>query len=194
MKIVSNKYDNRVVANLLPIRYRGNIVWGEPDVYWPSELTADANPDWNKQGLIHEKRLMPAKSLRCNFKSIKFTNAKVALLSSDVIGTASINSIAKSITLTDISKYDWPDKAVGYSIAFEQDNYVNEYEIITRTNDVLIYSDSFNLTRTLSNQKWVIRGKPQGETLNLLNFSIIYEIAGQSLNPYRTAGSGEVGT
>lgn len=189
LQIVSNNDDNRVVANLLPIRYRGNIVWGEPDVYW-----GDHTLEWNRQGLIHEKRLMPAKSLRCNFKSLKFTNAKVAIVSSDVIGTASIDKVFKTVTLTNLSSYDWPSKAVGYYISFESDNYVNEYLIVQRTNDVLVYQDALNTSQSAPNQNWVIRGKPQGETLNLLNFSIVYDISGPSLNPFKTAGSGEVGT
>lgn len=193
LQIVSNNDDNRVVADLLPIRYRGNIVWGEPDIYWPSALTADANPEWNRQGLIHEKRLMPAKSLRCNYKSLKFTNAKVAILSSDVIGTAIVDKVTKTVTLTNLASYDWPTKAIGYYIAFEYDNYTNEYLILQRTDDTLVYQDILGSSVSASNQKWVIRGKPQGETLNLLNFSIIYEVSGPTLNPFRTAASGEVG-
>lgn len=187
LQIVSNNDDNRVVANLLPIRYKGNILWGEPDVYW-----GDVSLEWNKQGLIHEKRLMPAKSLRCNYKSLKFTNAKVALLSSDTIGTVTVDNISKTAILTNITSYDWPDKAVGYFIAFEEDGYTKEYEIITRTNDSLVFNDPLNQSVSGLGQKWVMRGKPQGEALNLLNFSIIYDISGPSQNAFRTAESGEV--
>ena len=189
LQIVSNNDDNRIIANLLPIRYRGNIFWREPDVYW-----GDATLDWNKQGLIHEKRLMPAKSLRCNYKSLKFTNAHVAILSSDVIGTVTVNSTLKTATLTDIVKYDWPSKAIGYYISFETDNYTKEYKISNRTDDVLVYTDTLDTSVSGSNLKWVIRGKPQGEILNLLNLSIVYDIAGQSQGAYKVSGSGEVGT
>lgn len=189
LQIVSNNDDNRVIANLLPIRYRGNIFWGEPDVYW-----GDVTLDWNKQGLVHEKRLMPAKSLRCNYKSLKFTNAHVAILSSDVIGTVTVNAAAKTATLTNIVRYDWPKKSVGYYISFENDNYTKEYKISNKTDDVIVYLDSLDTSVSGSNVKWVIRGRPQGEILNLLNLSIIYEIAGQSQGAYKVSGSGEVGT
>jgi hypothetical protein len=189
LQIVSNNDDNRKISALLPIRYRGNIVWGDPDVYW-----GDPQLYWNKQGLVHEKRRMPATNLRCNFKSIKFTNAKVAIISSDLIGTANINSTLKTVTLSDVVRYDWPSFAVGYFIAFEQDNYTTEYEVIGRTADVLTYVDVLNKTSTLNNQKWILRGYPKGEVLNLLNMSLIYEISGPTLNPYRTSDSGEVGT
>lgn len=189
LQIISNNDDNRKIANLLPIRYRGNMIWGEPDVYW-----GDHSLDWNKQGLVHEKRRMPAKSLRCNFKSIKLTNAKVAIISSDLIGTANINSVAKTVTLSDVVSYDWPSFSIGYFIAFESDNYITEYEVIGRTDDVLTYVDDLNKTQTAINQKWILRGYPKGEILNLLNISLVYEMSGPTLHPYRSGESGEVGT
>jgi hypothetical protein len=137
---------------------------------------------------------MPAKSLRCNYKSLKFTNAHVAILSSDVIGTVTVNASAKTATLTDIVRYDWPSKAIGYYISFETDNYTKEYKISNRTDDVLVYTDTLDTSVSGSNLKWVIRGKPQGEILNLLNLSIVYDIAGQSQGAYKVSGSGEVGT
>lgn len=186
LQIVSNNDDNRIVSNLLPIRYRNNILWGEPDVYW-----LDLNLEWNRQGLIHEKRLMPAKNLRCNYKSLKFTNAHVAILSSDVLKTnVNVNAGLKTATLSDIT-YDWPTKSIGYFISFEFDNYTKEYEIIGRSNDILTFADPLN-TSISGTFKWVIRGKPIGEVLRLLNVSVIYDIAGPSQNAFKVSGSGEV--
>jgi hypothetical protein len=189
LQIISNNDDNKKIGDLSPIRYRGNILWGDPDVYW-----GDLSLEWNKQGLLHETRRMPAQSLRCNFKSIKLTNAKVAIISSDLIGTASINANAKTVTLTNTTTYDWPSRSVGYFIAFEYDNFTKEYEIILRTGDVLIYNDFYSTSQSGTNQKWILRGYAKGEVLNLLNMSIIYEMSGPTLNPFRSSESGEVGT
>jgi len=188
LSVVSNNDDQRKVAELLPIRYRGNIVWGEPDIYW-----GDATLEWDRRGLISEKRRMPAKNLRCNFKQLKLTNAKVAIINSDRIGTADIDSVAKTVTLSNIVSYDWPTYSVDYYIAFEQDDYTNEYLIVARTDDVLTYVDTLNRTVTTIGSKWVIRGYPKNEVLNLLNFSIIFEVSGPTLNTYKGAESGEVG-
>lgn len=185
LQLVSNNDDSRIVSNLLPIRYRGNIVWGDPDVYW-----GDITLEWNRQGLIHEKRLMPAKNLRCNYKSLKFTNAHVAILSSDIIGTAVINPSLKTATISN-TIYDWPDKCIGYFISFESDGYVREYEIVGRSPDILTFSDPLNFVGN-GTQKWVIRGRPLGEVLNLLNLSIIYDIAGPSQTAFKVSTSGEV--
>lgn len=185
LQIVSNNDDNRIVSNLLPIRYRGNIFWGEPDVYW-----GDITLEWNRQGLIHEKRLMPAKNLRCNYKALKFTNAHVAILSSDTIGTAIINPSLKTATLSN-TIYDWPDKSIGYFISFAEDGYIREYEITGRSPDILTFSDVLNAVGS-GTQKWVIRGRPLGEVLNLLNVSVIYDVAGPSQTAFKVSTSGEV--
>lgn len=190
LQITSNNDDDKVISDLLPIRYLGNIFWGEPDVYWMNDALI-----WNKQGLIHEKRLMPAKSLRCNYKSLVFKNASVAIVSSDIIGsTVDINATTKTVILNLNRKF--PTKSIGYYIAFENDNYTQEYEIIAISGDSrqIQYSDLLNTSLSGTSKKWVMRGYPKGETLNLLNFSMIYEESGPSLNPYRTSDSGEVGS
>lgn len=189
LRIVSNNDDDRIVADLLPIRSRGKILWGEPDVYW-----GDYTLDWNKQGLIHEKRLMPAKSLRCNYKSLKFTNAHVAIVSSDIIGNANVNSTLKQATLN-ISNSKWLTKSVGYFIAFE-DDFTKEYEITGLSGDekIITYLDPLGTSVNGSNKKWVIRGLPLGEVLNLLNLSLIFDISGPSQGAYKVSNSGEAGT
>ncbi|NDC94888.1 hypothetical protein EB118_12640 [bacterium] len=189
LRIVSNNDDDRIIADLLPIRSRGKIVWGEPDVYW-----GDYTLDWNKQGLIHEKRLMPAKSLRCNYKSLKFTNAHVAIVSSDIIGNAIVNVSLKQATLVNpLSK--WITRSIGYFIAFE-DDFTKEYEITGLSMDekIITYSDPLGTSLNGSSKQWVIRGRPLGEVLNLLNLSIIYDVAGPSQAAYKVSNSGEAGT
>jgi hypothetical protein len=187
LEITSDNDDSRVIGVMKPIRYRGNITWGEEDIYW-----GDSVLEWNKQGLIHEKRRMPAKSIRCNYKRIKLSNAKVAILNSDQIGNVNVNASAKTATLVNSGTFDWPSNAVDYYLAFEADNYVTEYLVTARTNDVLTYEDSLNASTTATGQKWVLRGYQKGEVLNLLNYSLIYELSGPTLGVYNNTDSGEV--
>jgi hypothetical protein len=137
---------------------------------------------------------MPAKSLRCNYKSLKFTNAHVAIVSSDIIGNASVNATLKQATLN-ISNSKWLTKSVGYFIAFE-DDFTKEYEITGLSGDekIITYSDPLGTSLNGSNKQWVIRGRPLGEVLNLLNLSLIYDIAGPSQGAYKVSNSGEAGT
>lgn len=188
LQLISNNDDDKVISDLLPIRFRGVVTWGDEDIYW-----GDTSLTWNQAGLINEKRKMPHGSLRCNYKSIKFTNAKVVIISSDTIGTADVNSAAKTATLTNLAQYDWPSSSVDYFISFQDDGYVKEYVITSRTDDVVTYQDLSNTTHTLTGQKWVIRGYPKDEVLNLLNYAIHYELFGKTQHTYQSSESGEVG-
>lgn len=188
LQITGDNDDSRLINEYAPIRYRGNVTWGEEDIYWGDPIL-----EWNKQGLIHEKRRTPAKSIRCNYKRIKLSNSKVAILSSDQIGTVNINATAKTATLVTSGTFDWPSNAVDYYLSFESDGYTEEYLVTARTADVLTYEDLLNSSVTASGQKWVLRGYPKGEVLNLLNFSLIYELSGPTLGVYNNSDSGEVG-
>lgn len=188
LQIVSNNDDGRIVAPLAPIRYRGNISWGEVDVYW-----GDPGIPWNQRGLISEKRRMPAKSLRCVYKALAFTNANVPIVNSDFLGTVTSNNAASTATLTNSGTVDWPGNSVGYYIHFETDNYARGYKILSRTDDVLTFSDTLSTAPTAVGLKWMLIGTPKGEVLNLLNLSINYEVAGPTLHVYTNAESGEVG-
>lgn len=186
MEITSNNDDGRVISTLNPIRFRGNINWGD-DIFW-----GDTTLFWNKQGMVHDKRRFPAKSLRCNFKSVKLGNAKIAIINGNTIGLAKVDADTKTVTLENSAVYDWPLKSVGYFIAFENDGYVAEYEIKERSNDTLLYSDLNNATVSASKTNWVIRGYPVGEVLSLLNLSFVYALSGPTLDGFRTSETGEV--
>lgn len=187
LTITSNNDDDKNVAPLLPIRYRGNVVWGDPDVYW-----GDPSVTWNQDGLILEKRRMPARSLRCSYKSVRFTNAYVVMFTSDLLGTAAVDAALKTVTLTDTATYDWPDNAVDWFISFEQDDYTLEYLVTSRTADTLVYSDGGNTSGDAAASKWELRGYPKDEILNLLNFCLHYTVFGQTQDVFNSADAGGV--
>jgi hypothetical protein len=187
MQINSINDDGRRTASLKPIRNRSNIVWGEEDVYW-----GDPSVLWGGQGLIDEVRRMPAQSLRCQTKQLHLTNAHVAILSSDVIGTATTNVGASTVTLDDTASYDWPTQAVDYYIAFAHDDYVTEHLVTARTDDTLTVTAAGGGLPSGS-QEWVIRGKPKGEILYLNSLTINYALFGQSQVKFRGSQTGEVG-
>lgn len=184
LQIVSNNDDGKTVANLAPVRFRGVTTWGDPDVYW-----SDPSLVWNYTGLVAEKRHFPAKSLRCNYKSLIFQNAKVNIIGSDLIGTASVNSGAKTATLSGTTQ--WPSNSVDYFIAFESDNYATEYIVTARNPTTVTYSDAANTSVTAASSKWIMRGYPKNEILNLLNFSIGFEMFGRTQDVANKADVGD---
>jgi hypothetical protein len=173
LQIISNNDDGKTVSNLAPVRFRGVTTWSDPDVYW-----GDPSLVWNYTGLVAEKRHFPAKSLRCNYKSLIFQNAKVNIVNSDLVGLAAVNSGAKTATLS--GAFEWPSNSVDYYIAFESDGYDKEYLVTIRTPSTLTYSDAANTSVTAAASKWILRGYPKNEILNLLNFSIGYEMFGRT--------------
>jgi len=189
LQVVSINDNGRKEANLAPIRYRGNIVWGAPDIYW-----GDSVLEWNKQGFIDEQRRFPANNIRCNYKQIRLENAKLAIISSDKIGTADINAVTKTVNLNNAVNTDWPTNSIDYFIAFEADGYIEEYLITGRTDDTLTYADPAVRSTTATSSGWILRGYPKNEILNLVSFTLHYEVFGRTQGVFTTAGSGEVGT
>jgi hypothetical protein len=189
LQITSNNDDAKSLSDLLPIRYRGNVVWGEPDIYWGDPTIA-----WNLEGLILEKRRMPAKNLRCSYKIVGFTNAYVVIITSDLLGTADIDATSKTVTLSDTAAYDWPSDSVDWYISFEADNFDREYLITARTDDVLTYEDSINASSNVIGSRWQISGYPKGEILNLLNYALYYDIFGQTQEVFNKSDTGSIAT
>lgn len=168
LEIVSNNDENRTIAALQPIRFRGNIDWGDPETVWRDESII-----WGYDGLIEEIRRFPAGSLRCNYKQITLTNAKVAITNSDTIGTATPNPSLKTITLDSAASSDWPLECQGYFIAFDRDGYSKEYLILERADDTLTVLDPIGQLPSGS-CGWVIRGIPKYEQLGLVGYTIHY--------------------
>ena len=162
----------RQTKDIKEVRFRKNWVWGDPVKVWGTD-----NEIWNFKGIIEEERRFPSDSLRCSYKQVQLTNAFTIILTSDDLTTATVDDSAKTLTLDDISTYDWPTDCVGQFLYFEDDQYIEAFEITARTNDVLTYSDINNKILGGS-KKWVIRGFPKNELINLVSLSLWYAYLG----------------
>lgn len=190
LQIISINDDGKRTADLAVIRYRNNITWGDPDVYW-----GDPALVWNQGGLGDFTRRFPAKNLRFTYKQLQLTNAYVAILNSDLIGSATtefLSAVTKTVTLDQAASYDWPTKAVDYYIAFSADNYTNQYLITARTDNVLTISDPVGYC-PYGSFDWVIRGIPKDETLNLISYTIQFVDYSETQQAFFKSQSGEVG-
>ena len=186
-QIISNNDDNRKVANLSPIRFRGNLVWGDPLPVW-----GDDDLIWNFDGLIEEQRMFPSRSLRCSYKQIQITNAYVIIYNSDALGSAIVDGVANTVALTNSATVNWPADLVDYYISFASDNYAEDHQITARTTSTVTFLDPQNTAPT-GTYAWVIRGYPKDEVINVLSFTLIYEVFGTTQQPYRTSNTGVVG-
>jgi len=189
LQVVTNNDDNKKISNLKPIRFRGNLIWGDPTIVW-----GDPDLIWNFDGIIENRRWFPSKTLRFSYKQIQLMPAFVAILSSDDLDEAEVDANALTVDLSSYvdPEFDWPDDVVDYFIAFESDGYTLEKRIISRTDKVLtLESGAEALTGGF--QKWVIRGYPKGEVMNLLSYTIGYVVFGDTQDSFSKRGTGEVG-
>jgi hypothetical protein len=148
------------------IRWRRNFIWGDVNFTWGS-------PDcvWKSLGIIEQWRRFPARGLRVSFIRIKITNGYSVISNSDTLGEAIFDGSAKTATLVNAATNDWPTGSVGYFISTEQDDYENEYEVNTRTDDVLTYTSASGAIDT-ETKGWLLKGYKKGEPLNLQGYVI----------------------
>jgi len=179
VQISSTNDDSSAARDLLQIRYRGNVLWGDPEPIWGEET-----PLWSYFNLIEEMRRFPAKSLRCSFKQIEITQAFTNIYNSDTYGTGTVNSTAKTVDISGT----WPLDIMDYYITFETDGYVREYQITTRNDsNTLTYLDPATQQVSGAGVKWLIRGYPKGEIFNILSYILYYApLTDQSYKTYRT--------
>lgn len=148
------------------IRWRRNFIWGDVNFTWGS-------PDcvWKSLGIIEQWRRFPARGLRVSYIRIRITNGYSVITNSDTIGEAIFDGNAKTATLVNAATNDWDSGAVGYFISTEEDDYEEEYEINTRTDDVLTYT---SVPGAISDgtKAWLLKGFKKGEPLNLQGYVI----------------------
>lgn len=107
LAISSSNDNNRVTGDLKPIRYKDNITWGASLPLW-----GDPQARWNYQGIIEEKRRFPARGLRCQYKQVRFTNAKVEIVTSNLLGQVTTDFTLKTATLG--GSFQWISDIVDY--------------------------------------------------------------------------------
>lgn len=186
VQIRSNNDDGKQELDLAPIRYRGNITWGDDII-----LYGDPTYTWNAGGVIEEWRRFPGKALRCAFKSIIMTNADVTILSSDVIGTAEVNAVAETATLTNTSQYDFPEDLTGYSIRFEND-WDEGFPIDSNTDDVVTFDNTSGRAVNATGSEWEIYGQPKGEVFYMLAYTLHFAQFGKTQEHFQKAMVGNV--
>lgn len=158
---------------IMPIKFRKNWLWGESFRVWGDETEI-----WDFNGIIEEQRRFPATTLRCSYKQVQFTNGYTLILTSDDLGTATVNAATKTATLS--GSFTFPLNLVGYYIYFQSENYQTPFLITSNTTTTITYSDSGNRILSGTSIKWTIRGYPKDEVLNLISFAMYYAPLGET--------------
>jgi len=176
---ISSINDNSTTTDeLLEIRVRGNLLWGDLYAVWGA-----STPSWNDSSLIEQMRRFPAGGLRCSFKQLEITQSYTNIYNSDTFGVASTNSTTKVATIT----ASWPSDAVDYYITFDTDGYTKQYLVTAISGSGLTYLDPLTSQPSLAGVKWLVKGYPKGEVFNILSYVVYYApLTDQSYRTYRT--------
>ena len=145
----------------------------------------------HREGYVRRiaKRKFPSGTLRCTHKQLKFTNAKTVIIRSDDYAPAIINSVNKTVLLSNHPVDVWPDELVGYFIRFENDSYTSEFEIKSVTDDTLIVEDTLGILATGSFD-WEVVGYRKAEKFMLNATTLQYEMFGESHPGFARADEG----
>lgn len=181
--------DNRFSSDegqkpLAPIRYTDNPMWGDPLINWDDDLT------WKYDGKPDFWRRFPGSGLRSQVKQIRFLPAREGVYKYDDYPEGSysvVDSLLGTATLTQPTGYTalaFPTDVVGMFIAFDDDDYTAEWEILTVAGGVLTLDDSDVALTDLAAAKWVIRGYMKQAKLAPTAYAIHFAQLGERGRPY----------
>ncbi len=176
--------DSGVPKDLKEIRFRNNVVWGDPDTVW-----GDPSIIWNYAGTILAERMFPKGSLRCIYKQIRMTNADTVILNSDSYGNVTTEQAGNTAIFDDLSE-TWPDNIEGYELLLSADDYVERFAILSVSGDTLTLSDPTGLLPPDGSYAWLMKGFRKGERLSLESYAINWEMFGEATKGFDSAETG----
>lgn len=177
LQLISDADKGHIVDNLPILRSRKLLDWGDPKIDWTASVYTA-----KEGGVIDEFRRFKANgSLRSNFRSLGFQNAFCVIVNSTDMGTLTIANVAGNVytaTLTSlVGSRKWPLYSVDYKIKFGG----VLYPVTVRTSDSVVRIDATGLAAPTAGVKsdWEMWGYPKNEKVNLIGFTVDYEILGQ---------------
>lgn len=183
IQITAINDQGRKTRNLKIIRWRRNVVWGDPSFVW-----RNIDCIWDAEGLIEQWRRFPAGGLRLSYLQLEITNGLGIIAASDSDGLCTLNKTAKTALLPGL----WPDDSVDYYLSFANDNYVKKYQVasINNSKDTVTLIDSANTLPADGTYEWELFGYAKGEPLNLLGYNLHWEHVDQNQQTFQAGDDG----
>jgi hypothetical protein len=189
--IADNNYNSPSKKPVAPMLYQANPRWGDATVAW-----GDSSFKWKYDGKLDLRRRMPRGNLRAQLKQIEARPARVGVYRYDAYPEGAFVQVSKANLTASLTTPDgyywiqWPVDVMDMYIAFEDDGYVNEYQITKAVQEVAFIADPNSLlTEDLVDQKWVVRGYMKEASLAFLGYTLQFASFGDRGSAY-TAGSG----
>jgi hypothetical protein len=182
LTVSSENDDSGIDVALEPIYFQRFIPWGSPTAsYGDPRLWRPART------IIDTSRRFSARGLRCEYKQISMRPGFVPLFESNQYDTVEVTAsgISDTVKSASMSTRDFPSAIVNYYISFEADNYTKSYLIIQVSGGQVDFSDPDDEVALGTGAKWVIRGYLKASLINLIEYSLFYEVLGPSQLAYQ---------
>lgn len=183
LQIKGENDDNDFTHSLQPIFFEQYYPWGTPLLDY-----GDPKLYRVRRNIIDVKRRFPAGKMRCEYKQVQFTPAFVKIHQSSVYGEATVAAgSGDHIYTATLSGTDtWPNSLYNYWILFEGDTYTAKYRIISRDSSTQItFHDPDDTVATGADIAWAIKGLKKQALINLIEYSLFYEVLGPSQTQYQ---------
>ena len=182
----NNGYKN--FSTMPEIRRRDGIIWGGRYIPWGTP-----GFEWLNTEDIEEIRYFPAGgNVRFYTKQVRISPAWTEIEKSDDRCTATVDDTATPmrVTLDTPADYDWNTDIKGYWIYFEDDDYVQGYEVTVREDGDNILMATPVAPPSGGSKKWRVMGYAKNELIEIPSYSIYTAVLGNKFKPYNTEDSG----
>jgi len=168
LQIQSSNDNSGVFIDLKAVIDEGNLTWDDPTLIW-----GDSTLRWNFAPTISQwRRFSSEGGLRCQYKTIRLTNAFRSIDDSVSAGPATVDAANRTVTLNNFPARDWIFDIEEYFISFENDDFNNQFRILSVESGVLTVDDQF--LRLVDNPaaEWRVQGYKKGELFDLIDYTI----------------------
>jgi hypothetical protein len=175
----SENDDNDYLQEMREIFSSAFYRWGTPEVSY-----GDPRLWRRRQKIVDEIRRFPRNGLRCEYKQVHLRSGFVYFYNSDSYGdvtSKTYNGTTKQTAVT--LAIDWPDDLYNAWLFEDVDGVISEtgYKVLSQsTNTIQLLGDYSGTT----NNAWVLQLYPVNNYLNLIEYSLYYEVLGQSQSSF----------
>jgi hypothetical protein len=179
----SENDDNDLLQEMRVIFSTSFYRWGTPEISY-----GDPRLWRRRQQIVDETRRFPKNNLRCEYKQVHFRAGFVNILNSDSYGeiTSKIYT-AGTNTSAIVIPTSWSNDL--YNSWLYPEGSTVGYKILSTTGTTAIVLGDYSGTTT---NKWVVKAYPVDNYLNLIEYTLYYEVLGATQSSYRTAPGGNV--
>lgn len=191
MWAVSNNRKSTHERPMAPIRYAANPRWGDPTIDWGSSMT------WKYDGGADFWRRFPDDKMRTQLKQVRFLPARMGVYKYDdypagsYLQTSSGFLTATLIRPPGYSDTVLPTDVIGMYVAFDNDDYTAEWEIVGQAINVVTVANPNADFPTLGSAKWVIRGYMKEAKLAPMAYAVHFAQFGERGQAYTKDQRGE---